>query len=376
MRKKEFKKLKIKINLNLKFILILSIIAFICLLSLFLITFTLNNNGAGSEFTDSKENCYSGIYDKNKINTNSSNSSFSTFNEQNQDFILKYKNVKSRSPDKNFILSKLNPNSFSLLNDIDKKILFSEIEYLVSTKKVDSREIFDAILPSYQILLSVLYTDSFAKSIIIKSYKETNASKFFRDFLFFRKEYFPNRKILFELFDFYFKLFKDNFTNYTTTSRILKKHDFVYPKTKDLKYNHRYALDIFFTKVKKIRDSEIGPQIFSFTSGIVVASENNWNGSTTFESYKGGGISPKSGNGVIIYDAIKKRFILYFHLYKTTLKPGDIINSGHIIGYGGNSGLNARKKGHGKHVHIEIYDLSQERFLNCYEIKKLLFNEN
>ena len=55
------------------------------------------------------------------------------------------------------------------------------------------------------------------------------------------------------------------------------------------------------------------------------------------------------------------------------VKPGDIIKAGVLLGFGGNSGSNARKRGHGKHLHLEIYDISKYRFLNCYEIRDLIF---
>jgi len=69
-----------------------------------------------------------------------------------------------------------------------------------------------------------------------------------------------------------------------------------------------------------------------------------------------GGISPKAGNGVIIYSPDEKRYFLYFHLYDALVEKGQIVRRGQAIGHGGNTGINARKKGGGDHLHFEIFD--------------------
>ncbi|HPC38002.1 MAG TPA: M23 family metallopeptidase [Exilispira sp.] len=347
--------------------IILSIII-ICLISSLLVFFVLSNiynKGAGSEITD-----ISNIIENKKCTAYifSPNNPRSIFEEDKSIY-----SFNSKIKDKSFLLSKLNPIEFSNLDEIQKEKLFDNLNILIEENLIEKEEIFNNIIPSFQIVLSFLYSDSFAKSVISKSYGNDLYSIFYQNFIYLRKEYYRLKSDIIELLLYYFDKFKEKNINYRLISKIMIQKDYFIPKTKELKYNHQNAIDIFFKKVKKINKEEIGPNIYSFTSGVVVAAEDGWVGSTSFESYKGGGLSPKSGNGVIVFDPIGKRFILYFHLYKVNVKKGQIIKAGELIGSGGNTGINARKIGHGKHLHLEIYDIVKDRFLNCYELKRILF---
>lgn len=364
MKKKEFKNLKISSFKNYIILTILTLFAFTLLLFLFIYLKNIDFIGADTEISSS-----SSYYVKSSnSNLSSPNNPRSALeNEQ-----INYNQLKKKNINKCNIISKLEPIFFSALPIKEKEELLYKIQS-INQNQLTQQDVFNNIIPSFQIILSILYTDKFAKSIISKSYNDSPTGNFYQNFLFFRKIYFPLKNDIIELLNFYFNLYKDEKTNYNFTSKILRKSDYLYPKTKELKYNHQNAIDIFFKKVAKKNGEEIGPPIYSFTSGIVVVSENEWAGSTTLDSYIKGGISPKSGNGVIIYDPIGKRFILYFHLSQTNVIKGQIINAGELIGFGGNTGINARKAGHGKHLHLEIYDLIKDRFLNCYELKSILF---
>jgi len=147
------------------------------------------------------------------------------------------------------------------------------------------------------------------------------------------------------------------------------------PRESDYEYAHTYALDIFFDEVETLPHStlEKGPTIFSISDGIVVAANASWRGGEELESYRGGGITPKAGNGVIIYSPSQERYYLYFHLYDVLVEPGSALRAGQPIGHGGNTGANARKPGHGGHLHVEIYDAASEKFLRNRQIASIIF---
>jgi hypothetical protein len=51
---------------------------------------------------------------------------------------------------------------------------------------------------------------------------------------------------------------------------------------------------------------------------------------------------------------------------------GDIVKEGRLLGHGGNSGANARRSGHGGHLHLEIFDAKLDSALTATEILKSL----
>lgn len=146
------------------------------------------------------------------------------------------------------------------------------------------------------------------------------------------------------------------------------------PSDKALKSSHQYALDVFFTSLIKKGKEEKGPAIYSISNGIVVSTADDWKGSDKASLYEHGGLSPKAGNGVIIYEPITKKYFAYFHLNDVIVKPGQFIPAGKLIGYGGNTGVNARKSGHGGHLHIEIHD--NDGPWRSYKIKDFILSIN
>lgn len=147
------------------------------------------------------------------------------------------------------------------------------------------------------------------------------------------------------------------------------------PRVREYSLSHTFALDIFFQKIEYLPLStlEKGPLVFSLEPGIVVASDTSWNGGEDMNSYRGGGVTPKAGNGVIIYSPKSRKYYLYFHLYDLRVNNGEVIPKGYPLGHGGNTGTNARKPGHGEHLHLEIYDAASNRFLRNSEIADIVF---
>jgi len=146
------------------------------------------------------------------------------------------------------------------------------------------------------------------------------------------------------------------------------------PSRRSLSYSHPDALDIFFNQVKNRDKNELGPNIFSVSPGIVITARGDWKGGDTPESYISGGISPRAGNGVIIYNPLEKRYYSYFHLHDVTVKKGQFVEAGQKLGRGGNTGINAKKQGHGAHLHFEIFDVIKGQWTSTelYEFIKSL----
>jgi hypothetical protein len=137
---------------------------------------------------------------------------------------------------------------------------------------------------------------------------------------------------------------------------VLAASDRWLPPASTLDSAHQYALDVFFLQVKRNGAVETGPPVRSMTRGIVVAAAGDWNGGDRPALYKSGGLSPKAGNGAIVFCPDDGRYYAYFHLGSMQVSTGDFVGAGTVLGLGGNTGVNARKKGHGSHVHIEIHD--------------------
>ncbi len=147
------------------------------------------------------------------------------------------------------------------------------------------------------------------------------------------------------------------------------------PRIRDLDRSHTYALDIFFTEYERDPGTgeESGPAILAAAPGIVVAASSDWTGGPGMDTYRAGGISPLAGNGVIVYEPGTKRVYSYFHLREASVAPGMVVRTGTLLGYGGNTGSNARKPKRGGHLHLEIFDSGSGRYLRNDEILALLY---
>jgi murein DD-endopeptidase MepM/ murein hydrolase activator NlpD len=61
-------------------------------------------------------------------------------------------------------------------------------------------------------------------------------------------------------------------------------------------------------------------------------------------------------------------------MHDVSVRPGQMVASGTVLGHGGNTGTNARRRGHGGHLHLEIWDAKADRPLSCYELRTLLLS--
>jgi murein DD-endopeptidase MepM/ murein hydrolase activator NlpD len=144
------------------------------------------------------------------------------------------------------------------------------------------------------------------------------------------------------------------------------------PQESELRFAHPYALDVFFRTVDREGEAERGPIIRALYPGIVVATASDWSGGPGPSAWKGGGLSPAAGNGLVIYDPSSRVYCSYFHMSSVVQRPGSVVRAGDSLGRGGNSGVNARKQGHGGHVHLEVFDAARDAPFSSYEILELL----
>lgn len=144
------------------------------------------------------------------------------------------------------------------------------------------------------------------------------------------------------------------------------------PQESALRHAHPYALDVFFRTVDREGEAERGPVIRALFPGIVVATASDWSGGPGPSAWRGGGLSPAAGNGLVIYDPSDRVYCSYFHMSSVAQRSGSVVPAGATLGRGGNSGMNARKQGHGGHVHVEVFDAARDAPLSSPEILELL----
>jgi murein DD-endopeptidase MepM/ murein hydrolase activator NlpD len=131
---------------------------------------------------------------------------------------------------------------------------------------------------------------------------------------------------------------------YTNWGKLVNGYQSI-PKDSYSVWNHE-AIDIFTKENNKV----LAP-----FNGLIVASGDYWQG--TFYNrepvtWNNKGLSPRSGNAVIIYNPIDRGYMLIAHFREgLSVKAGDIITKGQVLGYVGHSG-SASIKGHGEHIHV------------------------
>ncbi|MCP5452858.1 MAG: M23 family metallopeptidase [Spirochaetaceae bacterium] len=143
------------------------------------------------------------------------------------------------------------------------------------------------------------------------------------------------------------------------------------PGTRALRASHQYALDIFFTSLSRDGAEEKGPTVVSMSRGVVVSAAGDWVGGDRPSAYVSGGLSPKAGNGVVVFDPSTGRYYAYFHLSDVAVRAGQLVEPGRELGRGGNTGVNARRRGHGGHLHLEIHE-SDGTALSAFELRDLI----
>jgi hypothetical protein len=85
-----------------------------------------------------------------------------------------------------------------------------------------------------------------------------------------------------------------------------------------------------------------------------------------------GGLYAQAGNGVLVYDPISNKYFTYF---PCAIYPcgGHDRPGGGYPGTRRQYGTNARKRGHGGHLHLGK-ERRRGRALDCYELRTLLLS--
>jgi murein DD-endopeptidase MepM/ murein hydrolase activator NlpD len=103
---------------------------------------------------------------------------------------------------------------------------------------------------------------------------------------------------------------------------------------------HRYAIDLFAPE---------GSPVVSAGPGLVLLAESGWTSGDPFSTS-----SQEGGNSVIVFDPGADRFYRYCHLAAVNVSAGARVDAGQTIGRVGHTGVNASRRGHGRHLHFEI----------------------
>ncbi len=187
------KKVIFNYNYFLLLLVIVLIFAIFLIVLLFFVYCNFNFVGADSEINESNLPNYSKTNQKIYYSPNN------PIINLDEDYDYQNKKINNQYPDKLNIIYNFQPLIYSYLNEADKLKLSSDLDLLLLYKKIEKEEIFNSIIPDYKIILSIIYTDTFAKSIIAKSYSESISSKFYQEFLFYRKIYLFNKSTIFGL---------------------------------------------------------------------------------------------------------------------------------------------------------------------------------
>ncbi|HTX72151.1 MAG TPA: M23 family metallopeptidase [Rectinemataceae bacterium] len=249
-------------------------------------------------------------------------------------------------------------------------------ELLLSAREggLDPGEVLAATLPSPSEVLALLSMDRDVDDFARNAREGGRAGSYYSSELRLAGSVRPRRQSFFSVFDAaYAELgsppsagLLDGVRPYDASTGIIG------PPVSELVYSHPFALDLFFDRVRNRPDGQEGPVIPSLSDGMVVAASSSWRGGAGLASWESGGLSPSAGNGVVVYDALNKRVFSYFHLRSTSLRVGDLVRAGTVLGVGGNTGVNARRPGHGGHLHVEIFDVAGDRSLGAREILRLV----
>lgn len=96
-----------------------------------------------------------------------------------------------------------------------------------------------------------------------------------------------------------------------------------------------------------------GSPVYAPLTSYVVYAGDNWHGTYKKDGleYLGGGLTPKAGNGLLLYTP-GTGYFWFAHMKRGLLvETGDVVKRGEKLGYLSNTG-NAKQKGHGRHLHL------------------------
>ncbi len=123
--------------------------------------------------------------------------------------------------------------------------------------------------------------------------------------------------------------------------------------------SHPNAADLF---------SPEGSPVTAAAGGIIVLAEDGWTEQDQFSTS-----SPNGGNTVIEFVPHKNLFIRYAHLGSVAVRPGSFVSRGDTLGTVGHSGLNACRRGHGGHLHLEINQYNQvQRSISAFSAGQII----
>lgn len=146
--------------------------------------------------------------------------------------------------------------------------------------------------------------------------------------------------------------------NFTPT----QKEDWAFPVADpDARLRDNYRPGNFAHEAVDIFASH-GTPIRAVVTGYVVEAGDDWVGKYRGGEliYRGGGLTPKAGNGVLLFDPATEGYFWYSHLMDDLqVQSGDFVQAGALIGRLGNTG-NARRDGHGRHLHLAYKIPGQE----------------
>ncbi len=273
--------------------------------------------------------------------------------------------------------------NFELKEVLVDKEKYEKLISLINERKITKDELKNLLFSNQYKISIFFYSDSFVNSIprLVK-----NRSRFFKDNTIL-KDFYLNlensiflRKYLeeyFTLVKLYIQIFNEKNIQINNYSSLFNQNvEFTLPKPNILNLNHEDAIDIYYQKSNP--DSKL--PINAIKGGLVLLSMDKWTGNEDLNSYLGGGLGPKSGNVVVIFNPNDNYLYAYFHLSETLVKAGEIISSGENIGIGGRTGINAKRFKIDEHLHFEIHKISGNSIKSLladelYEIlNRILFN--
>jgi murein DD-endopeptidase MepM/ murein hydrolase activator NlpD len=101
--------------------------------------------------------------------------------------------------------------------------------------------------------------------------------------------------------------------------------------------------------------------VLSMTEGVVIATSEDWDSTSTL----------RGGKYIWIYTPSDSSFFYYAHNDQIFVKPCDIVQPGRPIGYVGRTGLNAYKKRSPTHLHFMQLKLGEDYYprpVNSYKL--------
>lgn len=288
----------------------------------------------------------------------------------------------SAGPELTSMIRGLSPEALSSLDGEEAAKAAEDLLLAARLAGVDPREALEEAFPSPRQVLGMLALDRDVDDFLEYAEREDAAGDYYREEARAAQELRPIRSRYEDVFSSANAALGG--TAYPAAAKtgsvlgtgkrpyLASPRDVWLPPKRELPLSHPYALDVFFHHVERSGEAERGPTIRALYPGIVIAAASDWSGGQGITTWRSGGLSPAAGNGVIIYDPATRRYLSYFHLSSVSLRVGELVRSGDAIGRGGNSGMNARKAGHGEHVHVEIFDSDRGESLSAYEILEML----